>query len=226
MPSMFQFTSSQYPDRPAIIMAGSRDSLDLRQLEERATASPTTSVARPATHRPHRDLTENHLDMIVRWPPPKRCGFLLTGSTRSVGGRGRLHRRRLRCPPGGHIGHNSSLCTGIPGALPSRALAAIRHGTTRRAVRSFDEVVEKYPAIPGENERLGTPCSISSGTTGRPKAASSTARVSPAEQLVEQEMASGCSGCARGMNSCPPRAYSLPARNQASLSAAVGPPTS
>lgn len=180
------------PDRPALIMAGSREMLTYRQFDERANQVAGYFRALGLKRCDHIALfTENHLDMIVTMSAAERCGLYYTPinsflsveeAAYIVGDCG----ARLVVTTTAKFEvaqHFPDLCPKVEKWL------VIGADAPQAPFESFSAVVEQYPPTPGDDERLGTPMFYSSGTTGRPKAVKRhLPDVSPDEQLGIEEM--------------------------------------
>ncbi|MFA5709496.1 AMP-binding protein [Mycolicibacterium sp.] len=184
--------AQEYPDRPAVIMAGSRETLTYQQLDERANqvANYFRSLGLQRTDQIAL-LMENHLDMIVAMSAAERCGLYYTpvNSFLSV-----EEVAYIVDDCGAQLLLTTAAKLEVAQGLPSRC-PKVRHWLVADVAdppapfASLATAVEEFPTTPGDDERLGTPMFYSSGTTGRPKAVKRhLPDVSPQEQLGIEEM--------------------------------------
>ncbi|MCV7220321.1 AMP-binding protein [Mycolicibacterium elephantis] len=182
----------EHPDRPALIMAGSRKSLTYRELDDRANRVANHFRALGLGRTDHIAIfTENHLDMIVTMSAAERCGLYYTpvNSFLSV-----EEAAYIVDDCGAQLVVTSAAKFEVAQQLP-RHCPKVRHWLVLdledppAPFDNFEAVIAPYPPTPGENERLGTPMFYSSGTTGRPKAVKrQLPDVPPSHQLGIEEM--------------------------------------
>ena len=181
-----------HPDRPAVIMAGSRESLTYRELDDRANSVANYFRLVGLQRTDHIAIfTENHIEMIVTMAAAERSGLYYTpvNSFLSVD-----EAAYIVDDCGARLVVTSAAKLDVAQEFPELC-PRVEHWLVIGAdappapFASFADVVEKYPAVPGDDERLGTPMFYSSGTTGRPKAVKrQLPDVSPREQLGIEEM--------------------------------------
>ncbi|WP_349270734.1 acyl-CoA synthetase [Mycolicibacterium parafortuitum] len=182
----------EHPDRIALIMAGSRDSLTYRQLDERANRVANYFRAIGLRRADHIAIfTENHLDMVVTMAAAERCGLYYTpiNSFLSV-----EEAAYIVDDCGAQLLVTTAAKMDVAQGFPERC-PKVEHwlviGAEAPAApfEGFSAVIEQYPPAPVPHERLGTPMFYSSGTTGRPKAVKrQLPDVAPDEQLGIEAM--------------------------------------
>ncbi len=180
------------PDRPALIMAGSREALTYRELDERANRVANYFRAIGLGRADHIAIfSENTLEMIVTMAAAERCGLYYTpiNSFLSV-----EEAAYIVDDCGARLVVTTAAKFDVAKHFPQHC-PKVEHwlvvGLDAPAApfEDFAAVVEHYPSTPGEHERLGTPMFYSSGTTGKPKAVKrALPDVSPSEQLGIEEM--------------------------------------
>ena len=182
----------EHPERLAVIMAGSRDSLTYRQLDERANrvANYFRSIGLGRTDH-IAIFTENHLDMIVTMSAAERCRLYYTpiNSFLSVEEAAYIVDdcgARLLVTTEAKL----EVAQGFPERCPKvERWLAIGAEAPPAPFEDFATVIGNHPPTKGDHERLGTPMFYSSGTTGRPKAVKrQLPDVAPDEQLGIEAM--------------------------------------
>lgn len=182
----------EHPDRPALIMAGSRESLTYREFDERANRVANYFRDLGLRRTDHiAILAENHLEMIVTMSAAERCGLYYTpvNSFLSVD-----EAAYIVDDCGARLLVTTAAKYEVAAALPQHCpkvehWLVIDKDDAQAPFQDFAPVIEQYPPTPGRDERLGTPMFYSSGTTGRPKAVKRRLPdVGPQEQLGIEEM--------------------------------------
>ncbi|MFC8528924.1 AMP-binding protein [Nocardia sp. NPDC057227] len=181
---------SEHPDRPAIIMAGTRETLTYRQLDERANrlAHHFRAIGLRRTD-PIAIFTENHLELIVTMAAAERTGLYYTPVNSFLAAEEAAYIVR-DCGAKVVISSTAKaeVACRLPGLCPDVEHWLMVDGAEPPFL-DFATVLAGYPVTPVERERLGTPMFYSSGTTGRPKAVKrQLPDVAPDTQLGIEEM--------------------------------------
>ncbi|OBB26084.1 acyl-CoA synthetase [Mycolicibacterium peregrinum] len=180
------------PDRAAVIMAVSRETLTYRQLDERANRVANYFRAIGLRRTDHIAIfTENHLEMIVTMSAAERCGLYYTpiNSFLSV-----EEAAYIVNDCGARLVVTSAakfdVAAELPGLCPNvEHWLLVGMAAPPAPFQNFAAAIDDYPSTPGDDERLGTPMFYSSGTTGKPKAVKrQLPDVPPQEQLGIEEM--------------------------------------
>lgn len=184
------------PDRPAVIMSGSRATLTYRQLDQRANRVANYFRDLGLGRTDHIAIfTENHLEMIVTMSAAERCGLYYTpvNSFLSV-----EEAAYILNDCGARLvvtsGEKLAVARGLPERCPGVTHWLVITANTGSAelpapFGDFAPAIEQYPPTATADERLGTPMFYSSGTTGRPKAVKrQLPDVHPQDQLGIEEM--------------------------------------
>ncbi|MCX4095840.1 AMP-binding protein [Nocardia sp. alder85J] len=181
-----------HPDRPAIIMAATRETLTYRQLDERANqvAAYFRDLGLRRTD-PIALFMENHLELIVTMAAAERAGLYYTPVNSFLSAEEAAYIVR-DC--GAKLVVTSAEKADVGLLLPElcpdvQRWLMVDDPHPPAPFRDFATVTAHYPVTPGADERLGTPMFYSSGTTGRPKAVKrQLPDVSPDTQLGIEEM--------------------------------------
>ena len=166
-PGVFAETT---PDKPALILAGSGETMTYRELNDRSNQLAQLYHAEGLREGDHVALwAENILDYFVCYWAAIRSGLYLTAVN-----------RYLSAAEGGYI-LNDSGAQGLVTTLPYREVVAeaLTHapdctvnlliGGSDDTFRDFDSALAAFPPEPLEREPLGSFMLYSSGTTGQPK---------------------------------------------------------
>ncbi len=158
------------PDKPALILAGTGETMTYRQLNDRSNQLAQLLYAEGLREGDHFAFwAENVLDVFVCYWAAMRSGLYLTAVNRF-----------LSAEEGGYILSDSGSKILITTAqYRETAAAALAHapdcstnlliGGSDETFRDFDEALAAHPATPLEREPLGSLMLYSSGTTGQPK---------------------------------------------------------
>ncbi|MGE2836853.1 AMP-binding protein [Mycobacterium sp. SMC-4] len=180
------------PDRPAVIMAGSRETLTYRDFDERANRVANYLRGLGLQRGDHIAIfAENHVDMIVTMSAAERCGLYYTPVNSFLAVDEAAY---IIDDCGARLVITTAAKLPVANGFPHRC-PKVEHwlviGETAPPApfADFAAAIEPCPQTPGDDERLGTPMFYSSGTTGRPKAVKRhLPDVPPQEQLGIEEM--------------------------------------
>ncbi|MEG9863009.1 MAG: AMP-binding protein [Parvularculales bacterium] len=158
------------PDKPALVMAGSGETMTYRELNDRSNQLSQLIYSEGLREGDHFSIwAENVLDVFVCYWAAMRSGLYLTAVNRF-----------LSAEEGGYIlsdsGSKMLITTVQYQEVAAEALAYAPEcavnlliGGADDAFRNLDDTVAAFPAEPLDREPLGSFMLYSSGTTGQPK---------------------------------------------------------
>ncbi|MEU7814361.1 AMP-binding protein [Pseudonocardia sp. NPDC049154] len=162
-----------HPDQPALIMAGSGETVTFAQFEARANRLARLFRAQGLQRTEHvAYLVENHVELLIAMAAAERSGLYYTPIN-----------SYLSAAEAAYIVNDSGAKLVISSAAKAetaRELPGLCPGVERWLMidaeapdgpfEPYGPAVAAFPSDPRPDERLGTPMFYSSGTTGRPKA--------------------------------------------------------
>lgn len=158
------------PDKPALIMAGSGETMTYRELNDRSNQLAQLLYAEGLREGDRFAIwAENMLEYYIGYWAAHRSGLYYTSVN-----------RYLSADEGGFIlsdsGSKALITTPLYKEVATAALANTPGCTIKLMIggsddifRDFDEAIAAFPAEPLEHEPLGSIMLYSSGTTGQPK---------------------------------------------------------